>query len=181
MEDNMEFKKFLTPWNWFKKEEEQGHKPSTTLPISREYPLDRLHHEIDQVFGNFFRGLSWPSLFQNGDPWLGGMMLPKVDIAESAKQYTITVEVPGVEEKDIDLTIADGTLTIRGEKHYEKEDKDRQYHRVERSYGHFQRVISLPGDAKEDAIEAKFKNGILTLTIPKTAQPQQAGRKIPIN
>jgi len=176
----MEFKKFLTPWNWFKKEEEHTPKTSTTLPISREYPLGRLHQEIDHLFDNFFRRSSLPSLQRGDDTWMGGLMLPRVDIAEEKNTYTITVEVPGVEEKDIDLTIADGTLTIRGEKRYEKEDHDRQYHRVERSYGHFQRVISLPTDAREDAIEAKFKNGILTLTIPKTQQAQSTGRKIPI-
>jgi HSP20 family protein len=111
---------------------------------------------------------------------MGRMMLPKVDIAEGSKHYTITVEVPGVEEKDIDLTVADGTLTIRGEKRQEQEDHDRQYHRVERSYGAFQRVISLPTDAKEETIEAKFKNGILTLTVQKNPTVKQAGRKIAI-
>lgn len=177
----MEFKKFLTPWNWFKKEEEQGQKASTTLPVSRDYPLSRLHQDLDHLFDNFFRGFSLPSPQRGDETWMGGLMLPRVDIAEAKKEYTITVEVPGVDEKDIDLTITEGTLTIRGEKHYEKEDHDRQYHRVERSYGHFQRVISLPADANEDAIEAKFKNGILTLTIPKTSQAKPEGRKIPIS
>ncbi len=111
---------------------------------------------------------------------MGGMMLPKVDIAEESKHYTITVEVPGVEEKDIDVTIADGTLTIRGEKRHEQENRDRQYHRVERSYGAFQRVISLPNDSNEDAVEAKFKNGILTMTVPKNPGAKSAGRKVPI-
>lgn len=179
----MELKKFLTPWNWFKKEEEeQTARTQNTLPITREYqyPLSRVHQEIDQLFDNFLRG-SWVSPFrQIEQAWLGGMMLPKVDIAEGKKLYTITVEVPGVEEKDIDVTIADGTLTIRGEKRQEQEEHDRQYHRVERSYGAFQRVISLPTDANEDTIEAKFKNGILTLTVQKNPTVTQAGRKIAI-
>jgi HSP20 family protein len=176
----MELKKILTPWNWFKKEEEQTSGIQNTLPITREYPLSRIHQEIDQLFEDFFRG-SWVSPFRQIDQtWMGGMMLPKVDVAEGSKHYTITVEVPGVEEKDIDLTVADGTLTIRGEKRQEQEDHDRQYHRVERSYGAFQRVISLPTDAKEEDIEAKFKNGILTLTVQKNPTVKQAGRKIAI-
>ena len=176
----MELKNILTPWNWFKKEEEQTSRTRNTLPINREAPLGRIHQEIDQLFDNFFRG-SWLSPFRHSDQtWIGGMMLPKVDIAEGKKQYTITVEVPGVEEKDIDLTISDGTLTIRGEKRHEEENHDRQYHRVERSYGAFQRVLSLPDDSKEDAVEANFKNGILTLTVPKTTNSKPGGRKIPI-
>ena len=176
----MELKNILTPWNWFKKEEEQTSRTQNILPITREAPLGRIHQEIDQIFDNFFRG-SWLSPFRQLDQkWMGSMMLPKVDIAEDKKEYTITVEVPGVEEKDIDLTIADGTLTIRGEKRHEEENHDRQYHRVERSYGAFQRVLSLPDDSKEDAIEAKFKNGILTLRVPKTTSTKSGGRKIPI-
>ena len=177
----MELKNILTPWNWFKKEEEQTSKTQNTLPMTRDYPLTRLHQEIDQLFDNFLRG-SWISPFRQIDqPWMGEMMLPKVDIAEGKKQDTITVEVPGVEEKDIDLTLTEGTLTIRGEKRHEQEEHDRQYHRVERAYGAFQRVLSLPDDSNEDAIEAKFKNGILTLTVPKTTSTKPGGRKIPIN
>lgn len=176
----MELKNILTPWNWFKKEEEQTTGNRNTLPVTREYPLSRLHQEIDQLFTNFFRGSLASPFRQLDQPWLDGMMLPRVDIAEGKKHYTITVEVPGVEEKDIDVTIEDRTLTIRGEKRHEQEDHDRQYHRVERSYGAFQRVLSLPNDSNEDAIEAKFKNGILTLTVPKTPDMKPAGRKISI-
>jgi HSP20 family protein len=176
----MELKKILTPWNWFKKEEEQTSGIQNTLPITREYPLSRIHQEIDQLFEDFFRGSRVSPFRQIDQTWVGGMMLPKVDIAEGSKHYTITVEVPGVEEKDMDVTIADGTLTIRGEKRHEQENHDRQYHRVERSYGAFQRVISLPNDSKEDAVEAKFKNGILTLTVPKNPGAKSTGRKIAI-
>lgn len=176
----MELKKVLTPWNWFKKEEEQTSKTQNTLPITRDNPLGRLHQEIDQLFESVLRGTPLSPFRHMDQTWMGGMMLPKVDIAEESKHYAITVEVPGVEEKDIDVTIADGTLTIRGEKRHEQENHDRQYHRVERSYGAFQRVISLPNDSKEDAVEAKFKNGILTMTVPKNPGAKSAGRKIAI-
>src|SRR5918994_1679113 len=115
----MELKNVLTPWNWFKKEEEQTSKTQNTLPITRENPVGWLHQEIDQLFESFFRGVPLSPFRQMNQTWMGGMMLPKVDIAEESKHYTITVEVPGVEEKDIDVTIADGTLTVRGEKRHE--------------------------------------------------------------
>lgn len=90
------------------------------------------------------------------------------------------MEVPGVEEKDIELTVEDGTLTIRGEKRSEKEDHDQQYHRVERTYGAFQRMLSLPADANEDQIAATFKNGVLTVTIAKNQHVSSRGKKIAI-
>jgi HSP20 family protein len=176
----MELKNVLTPWNWFKKEEEQTSRSQSTLPVSREHPFGRLHQEIDQLFDNFFRGVSISPFRQMDEGWMGGLMMPKVDIAEESKHYTITLEVPGVEENDIDVSIADGTLTVRGEKRHEHVDQNKQFHRVERSYGSFQRVLSLPHDANEETIEAKFKNGILTLTVPKHPGAKPAGRKIAI-
>ena len=178
----MELKKVLTPWNWFKKEEEQtGHSRSAALAQTGASSVDRLHHDIDRLFEDFFRGFPLSPFFREGKSAIGSLLLPQVDIAEGKKDYTITVEVPGVEEKDIELTLADGTLTIRGEKRYEKEDQDRQYHRVERSYGSFQRVISLPTDADENAVKATFKNGVLTITVGKSASAVPSHRKIAIN
>jgi HSP20 family protein len=178
----MELKNILTPWNWFKKEEEQ----QVVRPQSRgrdsavSHPLMRLHNEIDQIFDQFFHGfplspLRWPQEWSKG-----GVVFPQLNIAEKKNAYIITVEVPGVEEKDIELTVQEGTLIIRGEKQTEKEDQDNQYHRVERSYGSFQRVLSLPTDADEDKIEAKFKNGVLTITLTKSTTMTSSGRKIAI-
>ncbi len=179
----MELKKVLNPWNWFKKEEEEAQSSRTqALAPSNANPIERLHRDIDQLFDNVFRGFPLsPSFSREREGGLGALILPQVDIAEGNKEYTITVEVPGVEEKDIDITLADGTLTIRGEKQYEKEDKDKQYHRIERSYGSFQRVISLPMDADENDVKAKFKNGVLTLTIGKNPSAKPPVRKIAIN
>ena len=121
----------------------------------------------------------WSSGIKNGH-MREGLIMPQVDIGESQKDYTITVEVPGVQEKDIDLTLIDGTLTIRGEKRSEHEEKEKHYHRVERSYGSFQRILSLPNDADENTVKAKFKDGVLTITIAKDPQAKPAGRKIEI-
>lgn len=177
----MELKNVLTPWNWFKKEEETKKVPVYGANHARNYPFDRLHYEMNQLVDNFFLGFP-VSLFPGDvkNSW-EGLMRPRVDIAENSKRYTITVEVPGVEEKDIELTLADGTLTVRGEKRYEKEDDDKQYHRVERSYGSFQRVISLPDNANGQEVKAQFKNGVLTITVGKTSEAESTGRKIVIN
>lgn len=179
----MELKKVLNPWNWFKKEEEQAQVARTqAVTPAPTNPVERLHYDIDQLFENFFRGFPLSPFTSRGRGGeFGSLILPQVDIAEGKKEYTITVEVPGVDEKDIDLTLADGTLTIRGEKKYEKEDKDKEYHRIERSYGSFQRVISLPTDADENEVKAKFKNGVLTITIGKNPSATPPVRKIAIN
>lgn len=177
----MELMKVFEPWNWFKKEDEAKQVPVQVQHPSREYPLDRLHFEMNQLFDSFFRG--FPTSLSPKDfrsPW-EGLMRPQVDIAENTKGYTITVEVPGVEEEDMELTLSDGTLTIRGEKQYEKEGKDKQYHRVERSYGAFQRVLSLPHDADENEVKAQFKNGVLTIAVGKTVQAKSSVKKIAIN
>ena len=113
----------------------------------------------------------------------GSFLKPSVDIKENKKNYKISVEVPGVEESDIKLELVDGSLVIRGEKRQENEDKDEHYHSVERSYGSFQRVLSLPEDVNEDDIDAKFKNGVLTITAPRKqlAKPKENTKVIDIN
>ncbi len=177
----MEVKNILTPWNWFKKEEEQSQavrRQNGLQPFDN--PLGQLQRDIDKLFANVFHGFPMSSSRkENGETW-GGLILPHVDIGEGKKHYTITVEVPGVNEKDIDLTLADGTLMIRGEKRSEQEDTDKHYHRIERSYGSFQRMLSLPTDADENKVEAKFKDGVLTITIAKDPSAKPASRKIAI-
>lgn len=177
----MELKQLLTPGNWFKKEEEQSQAVQVQNGTKNiDHPLDQLHRDIDKLFDNFFQGFPrWSVQKENGRSW-HGLIHPHVDVGEGEKQYTITVEVPGVNEKDIDLTVTDGTLMIRGEKRYEQEDHNKQYHRIERSYGSFQRMLSLPTDADDNTIDAKFRNGILTITIAKNPNAKSPVRKISI-
>lgn len=94
--------------------------------------------------------------------------------------YTIAVEVPGVDENDFQVEIANDTLIIRGEKKQEKEEKDKNYYRMERSYGSFQRVLSLPEDADQEGVSANFKNGVLKVSMPRKAAPQAHVRQIEI-
>jgi len=110
-----------------------------------------------------------------------GMLKPAVDIQETDTQYRIAVEVPGVEEKDIQITLDNDVLVVRGEKRQEQEKKEGGFHRIERSYGSFQRALNLPGDANQDSIKANFKNGVLTITMDKRElRSPQAGRTIAI-
>ncbi|MDY6856031.1 MAG: Hsp20/alpha crystallin family protein [Thermodesulfobacteriota bacterium] len=185
----MDIKKWV-PWNWFKKEEEDAGK---TVPVKRESlqeqggalsnPMHQFHQEIDRIFDQAFRGFGLPQFGLDRPvlPRLNDSMLkPTLDLGATGKEYTITVEIPGVDEKDVRLEIANDTLTIRGEKMQEKEEKDKSYYRMERSYGSFQRVLSLPHDANQDGINATFKNGILSVAIPRKVLPKADVRQIEV-
>jgi HSP20 family protein len=187
----MEFDlKKWAPWNWFKKEqEEQG--AGSSLPVQRTAlpvggagvnPMLQLHREIDRLFDDAFRSFGLPALslprFESDWP---GLLKPALDIQETDKQYRISLEVPGVEQKDIEITLDDDVLTVRGEKRQQLEKKEGGFHRIERSYGSFQRALNLPADANQDTVKGSFKNGVLTITIDKR-EPSvpRRGRSIPI-
>lgn len=186
----MDIKKFA-PWNWFKKEEEDA---GSTVPVVRsdeqQYkpdlgthnPIVQMHREVDRLFENALRGFGL-SPFRSDlfTPFAApGLLKPQVDIGATDKEYSITVEVPGVEEKDVKVEIANNTLTIRGEKKQEKEEKDKNYYRIERNYGSFQRVLSLPEDADQEGVNAVFKKGVLTITMPRKALPKAEVKQIEI-
>ncbi|WP_370455213.1 Hsp20/alpha crystallin family protein [Pseudolabrys sp. FHR47] len=98
--------------------------------------------------------------------------MPSIDVVETDKEIEITAELPGLEEKDVQLNVADNLLTIRGEKKAEKEDKGKDYRIVERSYGAFERTLELPPGVDADAIKASIAKGVLTVTVPKPAPAQ---------
>jgi len=110
------------------------------------------------------------------------MTSPKVDIAESKDAIEVTAELPGVDEKDLDVTLADGMLTVRGEKKSarDEQDKDKNWHVVERSYGSFSRAIPLPFDPDLTKVEAKFDKGVLHIHLPKPAEVAKKQQKIEI-
>ena len=184
----MDLKKWV-PWNWFKKEEEDTGK---TVPVRREdshgqsglltSPIQQFHHEIDRLFDQMFHGFGLaPFGSERRSPRLSGSILkPTLDLSASDKEYTVTVEIPGVDQKDVKLEIVNDTLTIHGEKKQEKEEKEKNYYRMERSFGAFQRVLSLPEDADQDGIEATFKKGVLTVTLPKKSMPKSGVRQIEV-
>lgn len=108
------------------------------------------------------------------------LLRPQLDIAEREQEYAITVEVPGVDEKDVKLTLDDQRLIIEGEKRQESTTEEDRYQRVERSYGSFRRVLDLPADAKAEDIKASFANGVLTVTVPRSGEVRSSRREIPI-
>jgi HSP20 family protein len=105
----------------------------------------------------------------------------KLNVSSDDKQYHVSLEAPGLTEKEISLELNQGVLTIRGEKKEENETKDRHYYRMERSYGSFQRVLALPEDCDQEGISASMKNGVLDITLPRKALPASAAKQIPIN
>jgi HSP20 family protein len=180
----MDIKK-LAPWNWFKKEEEaeKGLSVSQVATKRHDHPLQQIHYEIDRMFDSVFTGFGlsrfgslWPELPKLSE----GLLKPTLDVGCTDKEYTISIEVPGVDEKDIRLELSDTTLTIRGEKKRDHEEKDKDYYRIERSYGSFQRVLSLPDDADQDGIKAKFKKGVLNITVPRRELPKPNVKRIEV-
>jgi len=148
-----------------------------SVPVKREdeNPFSILRQEMDSLFDNFFQGF-------DVSPFEGrmGSFAPKVDVAESDKEIKITAELPGMDEKDIDVSLQNDILTIKGEKKEEKEDKGKDYYRMERSYGSFSRTIPLPIEVDTDKIEATFKKGVLNITLPKTAKAAAETKKIAV-
>jgi len=140
------------------------------IPIGRDRsvasPLMSLQHEIDRLFEDFSRG--FPTVAGNG----ATALMPSMDVTETDKEIEITAELPGLEEKDVQINIADNILTIRGEKKAEKEQKDKNYRLVERSYGSCERTLELPEGVNVDAIKANISKGLLKVTVPKPAPTQ---------
>jgi len=120
------------------------------------------------ILDRFLGDLELPTLFGRE-----GELAPAFDTAETAKAYTITGEIPGIEAKDLKVTLADGILNITGEKKREEEDKGEHYHRIEREYGSFHRGFRLPENATADKIKANYKDGVLKITLPKTESKTQ--------
>lgn len=142
-----------------------------------------LRREIDQLFDDFGRG--WLTPFRSL-PKLPGVTSefsfasPAVDFVEKDTGFELTAELPGIAAKDVDVSMKNGMLVIKGEKKNEKEEKSKDYHLTERQYGSFQRTFALPETVDTSAIEARFANGILTVTLPKTAEAQKPAQKIEV-
>jgi HSP20 family protein len=139
------------------------------------HPFLSLHREMNRLFDDFFRDFDMrlPMMGDANGNW------PHLDVSETDKQVTVTAELPGLEEKDVELLLQDGMLTLRGEKRSESDDKDRQF--SERYWGRFERRIMLDAEVQADKAEARFKNGVLTVTIPKNPEAERKTRRIEIN
>lgn len=149
-------------------------------------PFESLRREIDRLFDDF-HPFGWRSpaarpIFDFETPKLRGewAVAPAMDLVEKEKEYEITAELPGIDEKSVEIKVANRALTIKGEKREEKEEKQKDYYLSERRYGSFQRSFTLPEGVDADKIEANFAKGVLTVTLPKTADAQKAEKKIEV-
>ena len=148
-------------------------QPSAFMPFGRDF---------DQLFNRMLRAWSFGML----EPAANGLPrplrafdhAPKVEVQENGKNYTISVELPGLDQKDVKVMIEGDVLTVSGEKHVERSDEKTHY--SERSYGSFTRAFTLPSDTNREAIAARFKNGVLSLEIPKAAQPRAQVKQVEI-
>jgi HSP20 family protein len=168
----------------------------TKLPVTREtvsapalqawQPFESFRRELDRLFDDFGHSFWQPSRssFLASAPIFGRAMTwgtaLAVDIVESEKAYEITADMPGMAEKNIEVKIANGNLTIKGEKQEEKEEKKKDYYLQERKYGSFERCFSIPEGVDMDKIEAAFKNGVLTVTLPKSLEAQKPAKNIEV-
>jgi HSP20 family protein len=171
-------------------------EPATRFPMMTETddarpaearPFEGLRQEIDRMFDDFQRGywrLPFGRTVFDAEPfWRGGISwnaTPAVDIVEHEHGYRLTAELPGIEEKNVSVSFADGTLTIKGEKQEQKADKQKDYYVSERRYGSFQRSFRVPEGVDADKIEASFKHGLLTVNLPKSAQAQKTEKRIEV-
>lgn len=126
---------------------------------------------MESMFDRYTKSSDWPWAREgNQQVMTTGDWAPRVDISESDKEFHIKAEIPEVQKEDVTVTVDNGVLSIRGERKQEKEDKGKKYHRLERYYGSFMRSFTLPDNVDESKIDASFKDGMLNLRIPKTAE-----------
>ncbi|QND64653.1 Hsp20/alpha crystallin family protein [Mesorhizobium loti] len=161
----------LIPWN-------RGNNQAPSVYRGGDVdPFMSLHRDVNKLFDEVFRGFDTPTVFGRMTPRTGTW--PSVEFSENDKEIQVTAEVPGLEEKDIEVMVEDGVLTLRGEKKSETEDKDRQF--SERYYGRFERRFGMGREVDEDKVAATFKNGVLTVTLPKSEKAQASAKRIAIN
>lgn len=167
------------------KKSEKSEEKSSALQVFR--PFESLRRQVDRLFEDFDRDL-WLSPFRRPvldlEPlWEGRLAWgvgPAVDIVEKDNAYEVTAELPGLDEKNIEVKLSDGGLTIKGEKKEEKEEKKMGFHLKERHFGSFERTFRIPEGVDPDKIEAAFKKGVLTVTLPKKPEAQKPAKKIEV-
>jgi HSP20 family protein len=164
-----------------------GDKPTTpSSAVQMWRPFENLRREVDRLFEDFsmspfrlpFRRPAFDiEPFWAPESWVA---VPAVDFVERGDAFEMTAEMPGLDEKNIEIKVANGVLTVKGEKTEEKEEKERDFHLRERRFGSFERSFRIPETVDADKIEAAFKKGVLTVTLPKTAEAQKPVKKIEV-
>ncbi|MDX8451136.1 Hsp20/alpha crystallin family protein [Mesorhizobium sp. VK9D] len=140
---------------------------------TKKIPFFSLQRDVNRIFEDFWKRFDQP--FGRWDA--GG---PRTDIAETESAVEVSVELPGLDQKDVNVSLTDSALTIKGERRSDREESDKGYHLAERSYGSFYRSIPLPSGVDTDQVNAEFKNGVLTVTLPKTQEALSRVKKIEV-
>ena len=161
--------KDLAPWNWGRKNE---------LNVQGEHPFESLQRQMNRVFDDFFSGFDLQPFSGWGEKF--GGFNPRINVTENDKEVRVTAELPGMDDKDIDLSLTKDSLTIRGEKRLDHEKTEGNRYYSERSYGTFSRTVPLGFEVDEDKVDASFVKGILTIVLPKSERAQRQARKITV-
>ncbi len=147
-------------------------------------PFDTLRNQVDRLFRDFEGGFLRTPFYRDIEsfwrPDFGTLVMPAIDIAEKDAAFEVTAELPGLDPRNIELQLTDGLLTIKGEKKEEKEEKTSDRYLSERRYGSFRRSLQVPASVDADKIAATYRSGVLTVTLPKSADAQKKQRTIPI-
>lgn len=152
--------------------------PSTTWPRSSVF--DDFRKEMDGLINGFFGGRGVPSVEATWSKLPAGVVNPAIDVVENDDAITLTAELPGMEENDVDLTVREGSIILKGQKKHEHDEENDNMHVSERAYGSFQRVMPVPDRVDAAKIKAKFDKGVLTVTLPKKPESVASARKISI-
>lgn len=155
-------------------------KAETAAAPARGYsdPFSVLRQEMDRVFDSFMPGFGRPGLPARAE-W-SGAIAPSIDVRETETELVVEAELPGIDEKDVSVTLNSGVLTIKGEKKSERDEKKDDYHLTERSYGSFQRSFRVGDAVDAEKVAANFDKGVLKITLPKNAKAKEAEKRIPI-
>jgi len=163
--------RYLTPWRLSRRD-------ILREPKYDEHPADMLNRSMDRLFKEFFRETGLSSFGGDGEVFSG--FYPRIDMTEDEESITLTAELPGMDEKDIEISLTKDVLTIKGEKKSEQEEKSKDSYYMERSFGSFQRTFPIPEDVNTEKADAVFKKGVLHITLPKTAQKKSSQKKIKV-
>ena len=163
----------MVPWR-------KGRRNVSIRNADDEFPLGTLQRRMNRMFDDFFGDFGGLGLSPFRSMTGAVDFVPRMDVSETEKEYTITAELAGMDEKDVDLTLKDGVLTIHGEKKTERDEKNERSCLTERSYGTFSRSIALPAEVDQEKIDAAFKKGILKITLPKVPVEEAKAKKIEI-
>ena len=177
----------LNTRRWFGSHNAPATRPDNERQGAAYAPMVQLHDEIDRLFDGMFRGMMnpWdfdfmPRLTSSGAGGSGASVMPRLDVSSDEKAYSVTAELPGVRPDDVKIEVRDNALIIHGEKKNEHTEEKKDYYLSERSYGSFERVLTLPEDAVVDEIKATHKDGVLSIAIPRKEPDKPHSKTIEI-